>query len=52
MQFCHPSPWTVLTPVPSCVTTETPLRHSAIEAGDWLDQVLYEINLVEEARRV
>ena len=31
---------------------DTPQRYGAIEAGDKLDEVLYEINLVEDARRV
>jgi isopenicillin N synthase-like dioxygenase len=52
VQFCHPRPWTVLAPVPSCCTPGTPQRFSAITAADALDEVLYEINLVEEARRV
>ncbi|MCU1454576.1 MAG: iron/ascorbate oxidoreductase [Acidimicrobiales bacterium] len=52
VQFCHPTPWTVLAPVASCVTPHNPQRFAAIEAGDRLDQVLYEINLVEDARRV
>jgi isopenicillin N synthase-like dioxygenase len=52
VQFCHPSPWTVLAPLPSCCTPEHPQQYGAIEAGDKLDQVLYEINLVEDARRV
>jgi isopenicillin N synthase-like dioxygenase len=52
VQFCHPRPWTVLAPVPSCCTPETPQRFSAITAADALDEVLYQINLVEEARRV
>jgi len=52
VQFCHPTPWTILSPVPSCITEEHPQRFSAIEAGDLLDQVLYDINLVEDARRV
>jgi isopenicillin N synthase-like dioxygenase len=52
VQFCHPRPWTVLAPVPSCCTPETPQRFSAISAQDALDEVLYEINLVESARRV
>ncbi|HZQ58294.1 MAG TPA: 2-oxoglutarate and iron-dependent oxygenase domain-containing protein [Acidimicrobiales bacterium] len=46
VQFCHPSPWTVLSPVPSCVDDEHPLRFGAIEAGDLLDRVLWEINLI------
>jgi hypothetical protein len=52
VQFCHPTPWTILAPLPSCCTPETPQRYGAIEAGDKLDEVLYEINLIEDARRV
>jgi isopenicillin N synthase-like dioxygenase len=52
VQFCHPTPWTILAPVASCITAENPQRFAPIEAGDRLEQVLYEINLVEDARRV
>jgi isopenicillin N synthase-like dioxygenase len=52
VQFCHPTPWTILSPLPSCCGPDTPQRYGAIEAGDKLDEVLYEINLVEGARRV
>jgi isopenicillin N synthase-like dioxygenase len=52
VQFCHPTPWTILSPLPSCCTAEHPQRYGAIEAGDKLDEVLYQINLVEDARRV
>ena len=52
VQFCHPRPWTVLAPVPSCCTPEHPQRFAAISAADALEEVLYEINLVEDARRV
>jgi isopenicillin N synthase-like dioxygenase len=52
VQFCHPRPWTILSPVPSCCTPDTPQRFSAISAAEALDEVLYEINLVEDARRV
>ncbi len=52
VQFCHPTPWTILNPVASCITPENPQRFAPIEAGDKLDQVLYEINLVEDGRRV
>lgn len=45
VQFCHPTPWTVLTPVATCVTPERPLRYSSVEAGAWLDEVLWQINL-------
>ena len=52
VQFCHPTPWTVLAPVPSCVSPEHPQRYGAIPAGDRLDEVLWEINLVEDGRRL
>ena len=52
VQFCHPRPWTVLAPVPSCCTPEHPQRFAPLTAADALDEVLYEINLVEDARRV
>jgi len=52
VQFCHPRPWTVLSPVPACCTPEHPQRGSAMTAADALDAVLYQINLVEDARRV
>ncbi len=52
VQFCHPTPWTVLTPLASCISSEHPQRYDAMEAGDALDLVLYEINLIEDARRV
>lgn len=52
VQFCHARPWTVLNPVASCVSAERPQRFSAITASDALAEVLYDINLVEDARRV
>jgi isopenicillin N synthase-like dioxygenase len=52
VQFCHPTPWTILSPLPSCCGPDTPQRFGAIESGDMLDEVLYQINLVEDARRV
>ena len=52
VQFCHPTPWTILDPVASCVTPETPQRFAPISADARLALVLYEINLVEDARRV
>ena len=48
----HPVPSTMLVPVPSCVTPENPLRFSTVSAADALDEVIYQINLVEDARRV
>ena len=52
VQFCHPTPWTLLTPLASCITPEHPQRWSGMVSADSLDLVLYEINLVENARRV
>lgn len=52
VQFCHPRPWTMLEPVSSCCTADNPRRYSTISAADALDEVLYEINLIEDARRV
>ena len=52
VQFSHPTPWTLLQPVPSCITPEHPQRWSGMVSADALDLVLYEINLVENARRV
>jgi isopenicillin N synthase-like dioxygenase len=46
VQFCHPAPWYVLSPLAGCVTAERPLRYGPIEAGDLLDRVLWEINLM------
>jgi isopenicillin N synthase-like dioxygenase len=52
VQFCHPTPWTLLTPLASCITPERPQSRSAMVSADALDMVLYEINLIETARRV
>jgi isopenicillin N synthase-like dioxygenase len=52
VQFCHPTPWTLLQPVPSCCTPEHPQRFAGVTAADALDKVLYESNLVEDARRI
>jgi isopenicillin N synthase-like dioxygenase len=52
VQFLHPTPWTVLAPLVTCVDGARPQRWAPIEAGALLDQVLYDINLVEDARRV
>ncbi len=52
VQFAHPTPWTILQPVQSCISTDNPQRFAPIEAGDRLDEVIYQINLVEDARRL
>jgi isopenicillin N synthase-like dioxygenase len=46
VQFCHPAPWFVLAPLPTCVTPQWPQRFNPIAAGDLLDRVLWEINLL------
>ncbi len=52
VQFCHPTPWTILSPIASTISAEAPQRFAGIEAGDLLDQVIYDINLVEDAKRI
>ena len=52
VQFAHPTPWTILTPLPTCVTDDNPLRFPSISAADALAKVIWEINLVEDGRRV
>jgi isopenicillin N synthase-like dioxygenase len=52
VQFCHPTPWTILSPLPSCVNASNPQRYAPITAADRLDQVLWEINLIEDNRRI
>ena len=52
VQFSHPTPWTLLNPLAACITPDNPQRFSGMVSADALDLVLYEINLVETARRV
>jgi len=52
VQFCHPAPWTMLTPLASCISAEQPQRFLPIRAADALDEVLWQINLVEDGRRI
>lgn len=47
VQFCHPTPDTVLAPMPSCVSAERPSQSEPITAADWLAQVLKTIGLDE-----
>jgi isopenicillin N synthase-like dioxygenase len=49
VQFLHPSPTTILAPLASCIDSERPQRWAPIEAGTWLDQVLWDINLIERS---
>ncbi len=46
VQFCHPTPWTILNPVPSCVTEDNPLAYASVTADSALQQVLWDINLI------
>ena len=52
VQFAHPTPWTILSPLPTCVTDEHPLRFPTITSADALEKVIWEINLVEDGRRL
>ncbi len=46
VQFAHPTPWTILTPIPTLVTEENPLAYSTLSASSALQQVLWDINLL------
>ena len=46
VQFCHPTPSTVLNPLTSCINGENPQRFAALQAADALEDVLYRINLL------
>ena len=46
VQFCHPTPSTVLSPLASCIDGEHPQRHAPLLAADALEDVLYRINLL------
>jgi isopenicillin N synthase-like dioxygenase len=47
VQFCHPTPSTMLAPLASCIDAERPQAFGVISAADRLDEVLWEINLAE-----
>lgn len=46
VQFCHPRPSTILSPLSSCCQGSTPQRFMAISAADALQDVLYRIKLL------
>jgi isopenicillin N synthase-like dioxygenase len=48
VQFCHPTPSTILAPIQSCVTPANPQRFGSISASDRLDEVLWQINLTDD----
>jgi isopenicillin N synthase-like dioxygenase len=45
VQFCHPTGWTVLNPLASCISPERPQAFAAVTADAALQQVLWDINL-------
>ncbi|MFN9621485.1 MAG: isopenicillin N synthase family dioxygenase [Cyanobacteriota bacterium] len=46
VQFCHPRPSTILSPLACCCQEPTPQRFAAISAADALEDVLYRIQLL------
>ena len=46
VQFCHPRPSTLLSPLVSCISPERPQRYAGVLAADALEDVLYRINLM------
>ena len=46
VQFCHPRPSTLLSPLASCITPGLPQRYAGVLAADALEEVLYRINLL------
>lgn len=48
VQFCHPRPSTILSPLPCCCQSPTPQRFSAVSAEDALQDVLFRINLLKQ----
>lgn len=52
VQFCHPRPGAILMPAPSTVTAQRPARFGAVPAIERLREVIWQINLAEEGRRV
>lgn len=45
VQFCHPSGWTVLEPLATCVDADHPRRFAGIRAGDLLARVVWDLGL-------
>jgi isopenicillin N synthase-like dioxygenase len=49
VQFCHPTPWTVIGPVAN-IGPSTPIRFASIAADDLFTQAMYRINRLDSAR--
>lgn len=47
VQFCHPTPTTILAPLACCCQGATPQRFAAVSAADALEDVLYRIKLLK-----
>jgi hypothetical protein len=47
VQFCHARPWISLAPLASCCSAERPQRWPAITAADALEEVLFQIRLLQ-----
>jgi isopenicillin N synthase-like dioxygenase len=47
VQFCHPRPWTVLAPLPSCCGPDHPQRYCAVTAAAALEEMLHTIRLLD-----
>ncbi|HXP19400.1 MAG TPA: 2-oxoglutarate and iron-dependent oxygenase domain-containing protein [Streptosporangiaceae bacterium] len=50
VQFCHPTPWTVLTPIEVPAGLGTTSRFPTLTAGDLFDRTMYRINRLDSAR--
>ena len=46
VQFCHPKPSTLLTPLSNCVNENHPQRFAGVMAADALEEVLYQLKLM------
>ncbi|MFM7640974.1 MAG: isopenicillin N synthase family dioxygenase [Cyanobium sp.] len=52
VQFCHPTPRTILAPLACCCQEPTPQRFAAVSAADALQDVLYRIKLLKQNKAV
>ena len=43
VQFCHPTPGTILQPIQNCVTDDRPQKFDAVTAEELLDSVIWKI---------
>ncbi|BAJ31690.1 MULTISPECIES: 2-oxoglutarate and iron-dependent oxygenase domain-containing protein [Kitasatospora] len=50
VQFCHPTPWTVLTPLAVAGAEGRPQRYPTLTAGDLFQRTMYRINRLDTQR--